>query len=478
MVPLVLLTIRLGLAGVFALDAILKLVNPAGLRRSMIDFWLPPKWADAAGTMLPVAELAVSLSLIPVVTATYASIGALILLLGLSLLAVLNLARGGRPDAYCFGRIAVSPIGWWNLGGNALLGLALFLVLAEPVGHRVSVVGWFITLTVPQRAIAVIGTTLVLMLGIETTLTVRALRQNARLAQLLHRRFAEPGAAEPSGSSQPRSRRAVPRQVPEFAPGLVHRDTAHAEGPHAATPIRLPPHALAPDFTLPGLDGEPVSLARFRGRPTLILFWSSGCGQCESMLKDLRAWEARGLDGRPELLVVATGKVDDRHRLVRHSLIALDPSFSVAWHYGVRATPAAALIDAEGRLAAEVAAGASAILALVGHSGPSPEAEGRTAERPLMRGPTLPADARLRKQTCVYDEMLSDGRMVVYNGCLNRALTLNPTAALVWESCDGEHDVDRITAEVREVFPAATDVERDVRDTLDQLLLAGMITVR
>jgi coenzyme PQQ biosynthesis protein PqqD len=54
-------------------------------------------------------------------------------------------------------------------------------------------------------------------------------------------------------------------------------------------------------------------------------------------------------------------------------------------------------------------------------------------------------------------------------------LTLNPTAALILEYCDGTHDVDAIAAQLRDVFPAVTDVERDVRSLLARLCEAGII---
>jgi hypothetical protein len=75
----------------------------------------------------------------------------------------------------------------------------------------------------------------------------------------------------------------------------------------------------------------------------------------------------------------------------------------------------------------------------------------------------------------VHDELLSDGSMVLYNGCRHQMLTLNPTGVFVWEYCDGQFDVDAIIAELREVFPEATSVDVDVRQTLDALVQAGMI---
>jgi len=48
----------------------------------------------------------------------------------------------------------------------------------------------------------------------------------------------------------------------------------------------------APPLTLQDLNGNTVELAAFLGRKTLLLFWNPGCGFCQQMLNDLRAWES------------------------------------------------------------------------------------------------------------------------------------------------------------------------------------------
>ena len=88
-----------------------------------------------------------------------------------------------------------------------------------------------------------------------------------------------------------------------------------------------------------------------------------------------------------------------------------------------------------------------------------------------------PWGANPRKAPGVYDELLPDGSMLVFHTARQGVLTLNPTAALIWECCDGEHDEAAIVAEVREVFPDAPDPARDVRELLLRLhegdMLAG-----
>ena len=120
----------------------------------------------------------------------------------------------------------------------------------------------------------------------------------------------------------------------------------------------------APAFTLPDLSGRSTSLADFRGHTTILLFWNPGCGFCQRMLEDLKAWEAQPPADAPRLLIVSTGKVEANEALGLRSPILLDQGMSVGSKFGATGTPMALLIDAEGKIASEVAAGASAVMAL------------------------------------------------------------------------------------------------------------------
>jgi peroxiredoxin len=115
----------------------------------------------------------------------------------------------------------------------------------------------------------------------------------------------------------------------------------------------------APDVRLPNIPGETVDLADFRGRQTLVLFWNPGCGFCEQMLDDLRAWDANPPEGAPQLVVISTAPVEGLR-----SPVLLDPDFKVAGTFGANGTPMAVLVDEEGQIASEVAPGAEAVLAL------------------------------------------------------------------------------------------------------------------
>src|SRR6266478_2320101 len=132
----------------------------------------------------------------------------------------------------------------------------------------------------------------------------------------------------------------------------------------SAQPIGPKVGERAPEFTLPDLSGKQVSLADFRGDPTLALFWNPGCGFCQRMLDDLKAWEEKPSEGAPRLLVVSTGSVEENKAMGLRSPVLLDQGFSVGNLFGANGTPMAVLVDAEGNIASEVAAGAPDVLAL------------------------------------------------------------------------------------------------------------------
>jgi thiol-disulfide isomerase/thioredoxin len=129
---------------------------------------------------------------------------------------------------------------------------------------------------------------------------------------------------------------------------------------------------MAPPLQLPDLNGQHVNLPQFLGNRTLVLFWNPGCGYCQQMLPDLRAWEEAKLEGAPKLLVVSTGSVEANRALGLHSPILLEPSFSAGVAFGVSGTPSAVLVDAQGKIASPVAVGAQAVLSLAGSGELSP----------------------------------------------------------------------------------------------------------
>jgi peroxiredoxin len=122
----------------------------------------------------------------------------------------------------------------------------------------------------------------------------------------------------------------------------------------------------APEVRLADLKGDEVSLQDFKGEDTLVLFWNPGCGFCQQMLPDLKVWESKAPEGAPRLLVVSAGSEEANREMALASPVLLDQQFAVGRAFGASGTPSAVLVDAEGKVASEVAVGASAVMELAG----------------------------------------------------------------------------------------------------------------
>lgn len=81
-----------------------------------------------------------------------------------------------------------------------------------------------------------------------------------------------------------------------------------------------------------------------------------------------------------------------------------------------------------------------------------------------------------KKNERVRDELLADGGIILFHTTANELTTLNPTAALIWEYCDGEHTLAMIVAEMRDIFPDVPTVENDVTAILRDLHARGLLT--
>ena len=142
----------------------------------------------------------------------------------------------------------------------------------------------------------------------------------------------------------------------------------NGSGGGQAVPVAARIGDPAPPVSLPDLGGSAVDLADFRGTETLVLFWNPGCGFCQRMLDDLKDFEANPPEGAPRILVVSAGTVEDNEAMGLRSTVVLDQGFNTGLAFGASGTPSAVLVDAEGKVASEVAVGAPAVLELAGTS--------------------------------------------------------------------------------------------------------------
>src|SRR5215510_1371160 len=179
---LLLLLLRLFLAGTFAVAGAAKLADLAGSRKAMRDFGVPSKLADVFGTLLPLAELAVAVALVVPMTAWWGGVAALSLVLIFVAGIGYNLAQGRTPDCHCFGQLHSAPAGWSTLIRN--LVLAGFAGLVVGFGRSVAGPGLldlWTSLTISQR-FGIVGAVLVVVALIaEGWLLMQMMTQRGRL---------------------------------------------------------------------------------------------------------------------------------------------------------------------------------------------------------------------------------------------------------------------------------------------------------
>lgn len=316
------LVARLLLSGVFALAAVMKLVDLAASRAAVEGFGVPRRLARALGTALPFGELAVAAALLPSPSARWGAVGALVLLATFSAGVGQALRAGRAVDCNCFGQVSSAPISARTLVRNGVLSLvAIFALIWAP--------GSALTSWTSNGA----ASNLVAALAV----TVAAV-----LAVVIWTRRGVGGAA----AGQPA---AVP----------------------AALAPTLPVGSPAPDFELPDLSGAATSLKRLleHGRPVVLIFASPMCPPCRQLLPQLARWNQSIGDDVTLVVVESTvpdGQLPDDQRALLDGLVALtEPRRELAADYGAPGTPCAIAIAADGRVASAPMAGAGHVERLV-----------------------------------------------------------------------------------------------------------------
>ena len=130
----------------------------------------------------------------------------------------------------------------------------------------------------------------------------------------------------------------------------------------------LPAGTEAPNFVLPDLDGNLHALVEYRGKRVLLVFSDAECGPCEAMSPELvRRAEKQG--SKLQVLMISRGNEEANRRKAEAFgypfPVMLQKSWEISKLYGMFATPIAYLIDENGIIEKDVAAGAEPILDLI-----------------------------------------------------------------------------------------------------------------
>jgi methylamine dehydrogenase accessory protein MauD len=127
----------------------------------------------------------------------------------------------------------------------------------------------------------------------------------------------------------------------------------------ATTPTRLgrgglKPGKKAPDFTLPSVAGDEVSLHDFAGRKVLLVFTQSGCKPCHRIMPELNKLDRAC---KVCVLVVNNGELETTRQWAEEANVCapvlIQQHFSISKRYEMYATPFAFLIDERGLIASK-----------------------------------------------------------------------------------------------------------------------------
>ena len=137
--------------------------------------------------------------------------------------------------------------------------------------------------------------------------------------------------------------------------------------PGRVEPVSLPAGEAPVDFTLPDLDGNQVSLSDFRGQSLLLINWSPNCGYCIKIAAELGSLKDELEANGTKILLLTTGDAETNSKLLAEHSAQLQ---TVTKHeagdeftdpFPGMGTPAAYLLDAEGRVTGPWSRGADEV---------------------------------------------------------------------------------------------------------------------
>ena len=331
-----LLLLRLTLAVVFSVAAFAKFFDPEGTRKALEGFSVPEPLRTPLVKVLPAIELVVALALLFVTSSWAGAVGAALLLIVFLAGMFYQLALGNAPNCHCFGQLHNEPVG----ASSVIRNLVLLAVAGFLVGQGTQYQGLSLVNSTQDILLMVLGLPFLALLGVIALLLKRISDKHNDISH----RLAEVEHSEHLDHSVERH-------------GVMHPNDG------------LPIGAKFPDFELPGMNGDTVTLDIIKAAklPSLFFFISPTCTPCQSLVPEFEEWQTE-LKDKVNLVFVSGGTPQANaekfgENIQRQLLIQKDRE--LANKAKAKWTPTAILVDRRGRVASHAAAGDNAIRDLV-----------------------------------------------------------------------------------------------------------------
>ena len=124
----------------------------------------------------------------------------------------------------------------------------------------------------------------------------------------------------------------------------------------------LPSHAIeagqaAPDFELPGRQGQALRLADYKGKTVYLDFWASWCGPCKQSFPWMNDMQSRyASKGLRVLAINVDQKSDDAKTFLNDNPARFDVAYDQAGKaprsYAIKGMPTSVLIGPDGKVLA------------------------------------------------------------------------------------------------------------------------------
>lgn len=315
---LITVLLRIALSGVFGVAGVTKLIDPRGTRDAVKNFGAPEPLVPTVSLALPILELAIAVGLLFTDTSRVSAFAALLVLILFVVAISVNLARGRTHDCHCFGQLYSRPLGWPTLARNITFALgAIFLLWQRPNTEPGSSIPGTLAQLNSYQWVGLLGAVAVVI-----AILIYTQQRQKRLAK---------------------------------------------ESPVAQ--VGLPLGSEAPSFELVAYAGGTTSLTELLayGKPLLLIFTNPTCGPCVVLFEEVKEWQHSHSD-QLTIALVSFGTIKENFiNVARNGLgqVLLQQKREVAEKYGAKLTPTAVLVDASGRIASPLAAGADEIRALL-----------------------------------------------------------------------------------------------------------------
>ena len=330
----ILLLIRLGLFGVFALAGVTKLLDREGSEKAVADFGVPTDLVKPVAYALPFAEIAIGFFLLFVSTSWLSAIAGLLLLLVFIGGMVYQIAQGNAPDCHCFGQIHSEPVGKASLIRNIGFAILALLLVASGRGGQ----GLDLTNSSNDMFQAVLVLGILVLLAVAVFYLKKIFEQQVEIMRRI--------------------------EVLE----LVSRDGSFVERGEAGSPNEsLPLGSPFPEFELADTSGKRIRFSDYKRRqkPIVFMFVSPDCGPCNALYPEIKEWRT-SLRDKFEIVLVSSGSISaNLEKFGEDTGVLLQEKRELAEQARARWTPTAIYVNAKGKIASHPAAGDTAIRELI-----------------------------------------------------------------------------------------------------------------